>query len=251
MNIADAGFRIGPQLTPDPTKVHLYRVDLDAAAPHAARWLTLLSPDEQKRAARFHHSTDRERFVICRAILRQALGSSLGINPKAVTIAYSAQEKPSVGGNEATAGLTFNISHSGRIALLAFAHSRDVGVDVEQHRPDIDTLAIAKRFFSPAEQQELAALPEEQRREAFFRCWSRKEAYIKAVGKGLSLPLHNFDVSLSPNDQNALVATRPDPLERTRWSLRDLPVQCGYAAALCVSGTGWNLIDEPCQELHP
>jgi len=248
MNIANAGFRRGPQIALDPTQVHLLRVDLEATAPNAERWISTLSPDEQVRAGRFHHTADRERFVVCRTILRRVLGSSLSVDPKTVSIAYSAREKPYVGGNEAKAGLAFNISHSGKIALLAFARSHDVGVDVEQHRPEIDTLGIAKRFFSEAEQDQLAAMPEERRSDAFFRCWSRKESYIKAVGKGLSLPLRDFDVSLKPDDQNALLSTRPDPLERTRWSLRDLPIQPGYAAALCVSGTDWSLVDRSWQE---
>jgi len=247
MNI-DADFAIKTGLDLNAGDVHLWRVNVAAARSHVSKWISILTPDEVKRASRFHHAIDRDRFVAARALLRQVLGSYLGSDPRALTFTYSEKEKPALGGKEAGSGIAFNVSHSGNIALLAFARSREVGVDVEQVRSDIDTKAIAARFFSVTEQEQLAALPAAERHQAFFLCWTRKESFIKATGKGLSLPLRQFDVSLKPSDHNALLATRPDPLARTQWTLRDITVEPGYTAALCVSGTDWRLVEDIAQE---
>jgi 4'-phosphopantetheinyl transferase len=244
MDIAHAGFRRGtPTLAAD--EVHLWRVDLEAAAPDEQRWRTVLSAGEQARADRFHFRRHRQHFAAGRAILRHVLAGYLGADPDKLIFVYSSKDKPALGDSHAASGLAFNISHSGGIALIACTRNRQIGVDVEQIRSNSDTAAISKRFFSSSEQRELAALPAEQQQEAFFRVWTRKEAYIKATGEGLSLPLHQFDVSLAPHHQDALLSTRPDQREAKRWSLRDLPVQSGYAAAVCVSGTDWKLIDIP------
>jgi 4'-phosphopantetheinyl transferase len=223
--------------------VHFWRVDLKAAAGEENQSLAVLSDDEQARASRFHFQVDRRYFIAARAMLRKVLAGYLAVDPGKLTFIYSPKNKPGLGGAHANDGLSFNISHSGDIALIGCTRDRRIGVDVELIRNDFDTAAIAARFFSAAEQNQLAALPPEHRHEAFFRCWTRKEAYIKATGEGLSLPLDQFDVSLAPHDQNALLATRPDELESNQWSLRDLVVAPGYAAALCVSGTNWNLVD--------
>jgi 4'-phosphopantetheinyl transferase len=114
-------------------------------------------------------------------------------------------------------------------------------VDVERVRQDSDHEAIARRFFSEDEQRQLAALAPPERPAGFFRCWTRKEAYIKAQGAGLSLPLRQFDVSLKPGEANALLATRPDPTEAEHWSLQEVPAGEGYVGALCVRGNGWSL----------
>ncbi len=243
MDIAHAGFRIDAPLTLAAEDVHLWRVDLEATAGEEAQWSAILSPDELSRATRFHFQIHRQYFTASRALLRQVLAGYLASDPTEISFVYSPKDKPALGGAHADSGLAFNVSHSGDVALFAITRNRQIGVDVEHIRNDFDTAAIAGRFFSPVEQKQLAALPLEQRHEAFFLCWTRKEAYIKATGEGLSLPLRQFDVSLAPHDQNALLATRPDLLESKRWSLRDVTVKPSYAAALCVSGTGWNLSD--------
>jgi len=153
-------------------------------------------PDENKRASHFHFPIDRQRFVASRALLRTILGAYLIAGANDVSFSYSDKEKPSLRSVHADSGITFNVSHSGRIALYAFTRRREIGVDVEQVRRDFDVEAIARRFFSPREQRQLADFCNEERVDAFFRCWTRKEAYIKATGKGLSLPLAQFDVSL-------------------------------------------------------
>ena len=136
---------------------------------------------------------------------------------------------------------TFPIPEESR--CLPLRAGREIGVDVEQLRPDSDLEAIARRFFSTHEQSQLAALPAEEKVDAFFRCWTRKEAYIKATGDGLSLPLGQFDVSLAAGEKNALLATRPDGSEAGRWLLQEVPGGPGYIAALCVRGQDWKLND--------
>lgn len=241
MNIRDSAFRIEPSLRLPDDEVHLWRVDLDAIAENEAQWQKILSVDENARASRYHFARDRQRFVAARAWLRIILGGCLVTEPSRIEFTYSEKEKPSLSPAFAESGVTFNISHSGGIALLAFGRRREIGVDVEEIRHDSDLEAIARRFFSAREQKALAAIPEDEKAKAFFRCWTRKEAYMKATGAGLSLPLSQFDVSLNPGENNALAATRPDPAEAEKWLLRDVPAGVGYAAALCVRGRDWEL----------
>jgi 4'-phosphopantetheinyl transferase len=238
MNITDVGFRM-PQVELAEDEVQLWRVDLEAIRSQESRWQQLLSSDETIRAARFHFAADRQRFVASRAWLRTILAAFLVAEPSELNFSYSKNEKPFLGPGHARSGITFNVSHSGGIGLYAFARRRDIGVDVEQIRRDFDAESIAHRFFSASEQKQLAALPESERVDAFFRCWTRKEAYIKAIGEGLSLPLSQFDVSLETLETNALLATRPDRSEAEHWMIREVPGGAGYSAALCVRGRDW------------
>ncbi len=240
MNITDAGFRM-PRIELAEDEVQLWRVDLEAIRSHESSWQELLSSDETNRAARFHFAADRQRFIASRAWLRTILAAFLVAEPSELNFSYSKNEKPFLGSAHAESGITFNVSHSGGIALYAFARRRQIGVDVEQIRRDFDVESIAHRFFSASEQKQLAALPGSEKVDAFFRCWTRKEAYIKAIGEGLSLPLSQFDVSLKALETNALLATRPDSSEAERWMIREVPGGPGYSAALCVRGRGWRL----------
>ncbi len=241
MNITDSGFQIKAPLALPEDEVQLWRVDLEAIGAAEARWQKVLSSDESARASRFHFSRDRQRFVASRACLRMILAGYLATDPNSLSFSYSKKEKPSLGSAHAGGDVTFNLSHSGGIALFAFTRRREIGVDVEHVRRDFDVDAIARRFFSAHEQEQLAAFPDEKKFEAFFRCWTRKEAYIKATGEGLSLPLQQFDVSLAAEDRDALLATRPDHSEAGLWSLREVAAGQGYAAALCVRGQAWRL----------
>jgi 4'-phosphopantetheinyl transferase len=243
MNITDSAFQIEPSLALAEDEVHLWRVDLEAIRADESRWQKVLSSDESARASRFHFPDDRQRFVASRALLRTILAAYLVTDPSGLRFSYSKKEKPRLGPEHAGSDVTFNISHSGGIALFAFTRRREIGVDVEQVRRDFDVEAIAHRFFSAPEQRQLDALPKENKFEAFFRCWTRKEAYIKATGEGLSLPLHEFDVSIAARDSDALLSTRPDDSEAALWSLREIPAGLGYVAALCVRGREWHLKD--------
>ncbi len=133
------------------------------------------------------------------------------------------------------------MSHSHGVALYAVTRDREVGIDLEFIRRDLEVEQIAERFFSRRETATLRALPTALREYAFFLCWTRKEAYIKARGEGLSLPLDQFDVSLIPGEPAALLSTQPDSDEALRWSLQELTLASGYVAALAVEGRGWSL----------
>jgi 4'-phosphopantetheinyl transferase len=241
MNITDASFHIA-NLTLAEDEVQLWRADLKEIRPHESRWRELLSADERMRADRFHFDRDRQRFVASRALLRTILAAFLAADPSTLNFSYSKTDKPFLSSAHDNSGIRFNVSHSGGIALYAFSRRREVGVDVEQVRRDLDVGPIARRFFSAFEQRRLFALPEEERNEAFFRCWTRKEAYIKAVGEGLSVPLGQFDVSLDSIETlgtNALLATRLD--KAGEWMLQEVPAGAGYRAALCAGGRDWKL----------
>ncbi len=241
MNISDPAFQLETQITLPAEEVHLWRVDLASVAKAEKRWDDILSADERARATRFHFSRDRQYFTATRALLRTILGGYLDSDPKALRFQYSEKEKPSLTAPQSGNPVEFNVSHSGDVALLAFARGRDIGVDVERLRENFDHKAIAHRFFSEQEQRQLAALAPADRYRGFFRCWTRKEAYIKARGTGLSLPLRQFDVSLKPGDLNALLATRPDSGEASQWVLRDVSAGEGYVGAVCVQGDDWRL----------
>ncbi|MCA1567210.1 MAG: 4'-phosphopantetheinyl transferase superfamily protein [Acidobacteria bacterium] len=223
-------------------EVHLWRASL-AQTPDALRRLhSTLAPDEAAKAARFHFPRDRDHFIAARGLLRRLLGRYLAQPPDSLRFAYGAYGKPSLGGAAAAAqDLRFNLSHSHELALYAFARGRELGVDLEHMRPDFAGEDIAERFFSAREVSMLRTLPAEARTPAFFNCWTRKEAYIKARGEGLSHPLDAFDVSLIPGEPAALLGTRGDPRELTRWSLHSLDVGEAYAAAVVVQGTDYTL----------
>ena len=227
-----------PPLTADD--VHVWRVALDVGEAVLARLRETLADDERRRAERFHFEKDRRHFTAGRGALRSILAGYLGRRPQDVRFTYTNYGKPLLA-DESGMALRFNLTHSHGLALLAVALGRDVGVDVERVRDNLEGEQLAERFFSPREVAALLALPPALRREAFFHCWTRKEAYIKANGKGLSLPLDQFDVSLHPDEPAALLATHHDPAEAGRWSMRSLAPGDGFAAALAVEGQSWRL----------
>ena len=193
-----------------------------------------LSTDEQERAARFHFEADQLRFIVSHAALRRILGAYVDGPPGDLRFAYGPKDKPRLvdecGGRE----VRFNLSHSGDVALVAVTGAHEVGVDVERIRELADRDRLARRFFSPQEVAVLERLPSENRSEAFFTCWTRKEAYLKALGGGISIGLDQFDVSPVPGEPAALLRHRTDPGETSRWSLHDLEPGPGYAGALAV-----------------
>jgi 4'-phosphopantetheinyl transferase len=222
-------------------EVHVWRVSLDKPAPQIDSFLHTLAADELTRAERFYFQRDRERFIIAHGVLRAVLGLYLNRAPERLSFCYHSHGKPALVRESAEDQLRFNMSHSHGVALYAVARGREVGVDLEFIRRDLEVEQIAERFFSRRELSTLRALPTELRKEAFFLCWTRKEAYIKARGEGLSLPLDQFDVSLIPGEPAALLSTRPDSQEALRWSLQELTLASGYVAALAVEGRGWSL----------
>jgi len=229
--IARRSSRLHP---PGEHEVHVWVASVASAAGYITQFRELLSDDENARASQFRFEKNRHEFIVSRGMLRTLLASYLGGSAAGLRFTYSAHGKPRLEEARNPGTLTFNLSHSDGVIVCAFARNREVGVDVEKMREDFSTEEIAERFFSAGERTALRALPAEHRRQGFFNCWTRKEAYIKARGEGLSLPLHQFDVSLSPAEPAALLRTRPEADEASRWSLHDLEVHPGYAAALAV-----------------
>lgn len=236
-------WRVAPEtVTLSGDQVHVWRADLDQTTAQIDGFLHTLSADERARAERFHFQRDRERFVVARGALRAILGLYLNRAPQCLSFRSSAHGKPALVLKDGEDPIRFNVSHSRGMALYAITYGRAVGIDLEYMRSDLEVEQIAERFFSRREIATLRALPASLRRYAFFLCWTRKEAYIKARGEGLSLPLDQFDVSLVPGETAALLDTRPDLDEALRWSLRELkPGLSGYAAALAVEGDDWSL----------
>ena len=220
-------------------EVHVWRVALnESRAPEMRR---SLSPDECARADRFHFDRDRNHFIVARSSLRTILGAYLKKNPPELSFSYSNYGKPSLFGEPAYDQITFNLSHAKELALIAVTRNRAIGVDIEFIRPEFASEEIAERFFSRPEVSALRALPEDIQSEAFFNCWTRKEAYIKARGEGMSLPLNQFNVSLAPESEAALLGNLRDAGEVSRWSMRELHPGPGYRAALAVEGHDWKL----------
>ena len=228
-------------LTMELDEAHVWRASLLQAKQETARLRQLLTPDEQARAGRFHFQKDRDHFIVARGILRALLGLYLKVEPGRLRFEYSSYGKPRLSKEFDGGALRFNLSHSHERVLYAFARGRELGVDIEYLRQDFACEEIARRFFSPREVADFCSLPLSQRTEAFFHCWTRKEAYVKALGEGLSVPLDEFDVSLLPGEPAALLSNRRRPQEVARWSLQTLDVASVYAAALAVEGQDWQL----------
>ena len=223
-------------------EVHVWRASLRPAPDALARLEAHLSPDERARAARFRFPQHRTAFVAGRGVQREILGRYTGLPPAALSYREGSHGKPELDGPATASGIRFNVSNSGDLALYALTLRREIGVDLEQLKPMPDGLDIAKRFFSAPENEVFAALPDEVRELAFFRCWTRKEAYIKAVGEGLSMPLDRFDVAFAPGEDPRILRTRGNPAEAERWTMLSLEPGPGYVGALAVEGGGWRAV---------
>ena len=220
-------------------EVHVWLTKLNSLTRHAQQMAQCLNEDESVRAQRFHFEQDKARFIVCRGALRTIIGCYLHIEPSGVRFSYGPHGKPYLEETVGDSTFRFNLGHSNDIALCAFTRCREIGVDIEYIRDLPDADQIAYRFFSADEIATLHALPASQRRQAFFNCWTRKEAYIKATGKGLSQPLDQFEVSLAPTEPASLRSVKGAPEEASRWSLKALTPASGYAAALAVEGHNW------------
>ena len=226
----DAAHVARPMALP-PGIVHLWWLRLDVSQQNVNVCYELLSNDERERADRFRVVGPREAFILTRGTLRSLLAHYLEEKPSELRFRYENWGKPFLHGES---DLRFNVSHTDGLALIGVVRDRNIGVDVERVKADTEAEKLAERFFSKRENNALKLLHGNQLQDAFFRCWTRKEAYIKARGEGLSMPLHQFDVSIARDERSALLATRPDPLEAERWTVRDLPARPGYMAAVAV-----------------
>jgi 4'-phosphopantetheinyl transferase len=222
-------------------EIHIWLTALERSQAEVHDLGQTLNADERDRAERFHFPRDRDRFIVSRALLRALLGRYLSCGPETLRFHHGPNGKPALAADSDDARIRFNLTHCDDIAVYAVSSGRELGVDVERIRPNLPVTEMAEHYFSAWEAATLEALPPADRYESFFRCWTRKEAYVKATGRGLSVPLDQFHVSLVPGEPAALLLHHTDPMETARWSLQDLPLPPGYAGAVAVEGNGWKL----------
>ncbi|HLW69469.1 MAG TPA: 4'-phosphopantetheinyl transferase superfamily protein [Candidatus Binataceae bacterium] len=223
-----------PELGED--EIHIWTVRLDVDEETLGELEVTLAADELERARRFHFARDRRRFMAGRGTMRELIGGYVQNAPSALEFSYNEFGKPSLAG--AGEALRFNLAHSGELAILAITRGREVGVDVEELVPARADRDVARNFFSADEVQRLEAMPQSLWAQAFFQCWTRKEAYIKARGKGLSIPLDSFDVSIG-SDEPVAILREAESAEAGQWRLCDLDLDHGHVGALAAHGWDW------------
>jgi 4'-phosphopantetheinyl transferase len=248
MNVAPARPDVAPWRAPPADLVlardgvHVWRAALDRPPSQTAEgFLRNLAEDERARAGRLYFERDREHFIVARGVLRAILGRYLNREPHYVSFRYNSHGKPALAGAPDADAIRFNVSHSHGLALYAVARGREVGIDVERIRCNLDIAAIAERYFSRRDVTMLRDLPADERHQAFFRVWTRKEAYVKAQGEGLSLLSDRLDLVPAPGEPEAVASARCGSHENARWSFQELVPAPSYVAALAVEGRGWHL----------
>jgi 4'-phosphopantetheinyl transferase len=214
--------------------IHLWRADLSLPERSIQQLNQILSTDERVRAERFRFEKDWKRFIVGVGILRTILGRYIGVEPKELRFIHGKRGKPMLDDVFANGSIRFNMSHSEDLALYGFTRDREIGVDIEFLRdiPEMDQ--IAERFFSKKENVVFRSLPESKKKEVFFNCWTRKEAFIKATGDGLYRSLDEFDVSLLPGETTLIPRIGEDSKRASRWLIYDLEPALGFAAAFAV-----------------
>jgi len=214
-------------------EVQVWAAPLEATAEGLDKFARTLAPEEHERAGRFLFDRDRERFVVGRGLLRAILGRYLGAEPAEIALAYGPHGKPTLDGAFAGNRLAFNVAHSAGLAVVAVARDCVLGVDVERVRDLGNAAEMADRFFSPRESAELRALPDDQRPAAFIHLWTRKEAFLKATGRGIAEGLEIIEVSFLPEEPARLISV-PETAEHLAWELHDLKPAAGFGAALAL-----------------
>lgn len=223
-----------PQLNLPPGQAHIFRLRLDLPEDRLTALHTWLDDDERHRAGRYHFDRDRRKFIAAHGQVRQILADILALDPEAIRFDHNPYGKPALSGKT---DLHFNLTHSRGLGLLGLCTGQELGIDLEVEQREVEIEAIARRFFAPGEVERLLALPAGLRRAAFFNCWTRKEAYIKGRGQGLSIPLDAFEVSLVPGEPPQLFERLPERLPSPDWSLYDIYPGPGYTGALAVQGS--------------
>jgi 4'-phosphopantetheinyl transferase len=229
---------VAPIETPElpVNEVHIWRASLEIDSAARRHFEGLLANDERIRAERFIFGRDRNRFIAARGILRDVLGRYLRCPPHTINFVYGPRGKPALSNGGLRHSICFNLSHSHGLAVMGITREREIGIDIELIRPEIAGEDIAKRYFSTREVDELNRLSPELRTEGFFHCWTRKEAYVKAQGDGLSIPLESFDVSLTPG-----LPAELNSADRSQWSLRSFAPAPDYVGAIIAEGSSWQL----------
>lgn len=218
----------------DDGEVHVWVASLNPPDFAFERLIRCLSEDEGERAARFRSDLHRRHYIVARGLLRTLLGRYVKTSPTHLVIAYGSNDKPFLAYPCADPTLGFNLSHTTELAALAFVYGRDIGIDIERLRPIDDFERIADRFFAGSEKEALRNMPAEQRSEAFLRIWTRKEAYIKAIGDGLSMPLERFDVSGASRGSPVLRLFDGPVAKASQWCLEDFEPDETHVGALAI-----------------
>lgn len=221
-----------------PNEVHVWRANLGVNATDLERLRATLTADERARAERFHSPKDQQHYVAARGTLRVILARYLDRSPDQFEFSYGKFGKPELALGSEGGGLRFNLSHSQGLAVYAVTRYQDIGVDLEGMRANLAWDEIAGRFFAPREVEALRLIPPPLRAVAFLNCWTRKEAFMKARGQGLSLPPDQFEVSVGPGEPARLLRTTGGPQETSQWSLQDLEPAPGFVAAVAVRVVG-------------
>ena len=216
--------------------VHVWRLFLDLPVEGVQALRGFLAEDEIERADRFHQETDRTRFIIGRGLLRCLLARYLNVRPNEIRFQYNPWGKPYLSLEIHPSAPMFNFSHSQDLALCALSRDRMIGVDIEHVRNLVGYADIAERFFSIQEIEAIAAQPEPMRQRAFFSCWTQKEAFVKALGQGLSIHLNRFNLPMSSPNPTSVTYEGSCFLETSRWSLLDLNLGADYVGSIAVEG---------------
>ena len=222
-------------------EVHIWRISLDLRNCDVESMKMNLSQMELSRADGFRFELDQRRYIITCGAIRSIISYYIPVGPNELVFCYGQYGKPYLDLPLNEQDVRFNVSHSSSIALCALTRNQDIGVDVEFMSEDIDVLSLGKDFFTPREAAVLEALPEAQRLEAFYNCWTRKEAYLKAVGAGLAFGLDSCEVSLAPGEPPALFRIEDGRQEAMGWTLQSFSPAPGYVAAIAVEGQDWRL----------
>jgi 4'-phosphopantetheinyl transferase len=214
-----------------PNTLHIWSLNFVVDDEAYNRYHSFLSKDEKERASRFKFYKDKRCYVVTKGVLRLLSGRYLNTDAKAIEFEYEKYGKPKLKHNT---NLNFNVSHSGDLAIIGFVHNHTIGVDIEKIKNDFDTFEIASSCFSKHEIDALHKISKQEQHKAFYRCWTRKEAFIKAKGSGLSFPLDEFSVSLESDLDADVVWTKWNTDEKDQWKLTSFIPSEDYIAATIV-----------------
>ena len=215
-----------------PNQVHVWKANVNTFKFRYPHFIALLSPDELERASKFKFEIDRLTYVIAKGLLRTLLGKYMNFHPSSIQFNYNKQAKPYL---KHQIPIEFNVSHSQNFLMFGFTLHHAIGVDIEYNKRPVEVKQIAHQFFSKTEAEKLLALPENQWLPTFYNCWTRKEAFIKAKGGGLSIPLDQFEVSILNNEEPVLKAILWDQNDVVNWKMEAFHINRDYTGAILIN----------------